>query len=83
MHARWMAALAKTTHLTSKTLDFAKRILIIKGMVAGSVAALALFGIAVPYLGPLLHIQPHPTAFNGGIVAAAGAIFGAIAAARA
>ena len=55
--------------------------LILKGAVAGSITALALFWTAVPYVGPYLGIEPSN--FAGGLAAALGAVFGIFIAVRA
>lgn len=75
----------KAHHITAirKSLHFTSRILLLKGIVAGSVTALALFGVMVPILGPLFGVHPHATAVTGGVVATVGGILGAALAARA
>lgn len=65
----------------SHALKATSYILILKGAVAGSVMTFAVFGVAVPYVGPFLHIAP--TDFNEGIAASLGAVFGVIAAFKA
>jgi len=57
--------------------------LLLKGAVGGSVALLTIFGIAVPYLGPLIGGSPAPTLISGGIVASIGALLGTLAVSRA
>jgi len=59
-----------------RTLQAASFILILKGAVAGSIATLALFGVAVPIFGI------EPSSFNQGGAAGIGAIIGIIAAFR-
>jgi len=65
-----------------KSLHFTSRVLFLKGIVAGSVTALAVFGVATPYIGPFLHIAPH-SAVAHGIVATVGGLVGAALAAKA
>lgn len=65
-----------------KSLHFTSRIMLLKGIVAGSVTALAVFGITTPFIGPLLHIAPHHSAVAGGIVATIGGLAGAALATR-
>ena len=76
MKAHHVQAIEKSRHVIS-------RILLLKGIVAGSVTALAVFGIVVPVLSPLFGIPAHPSAFTGGIVATIGGLAGAAIAAKA
>jgi hypothetical protein len=76
MTGKWLFAIHKVLRATSF-------VLLLKGAVAGSVSLLALFGIAVPVLGPIFGIHAQPSAFSGGVAAGIGAILGVAAAARA
>lgn len=73
----------KTRKVVQKTIRATSYALILKGAVGGSVAALALFGIAVPWIAPFFGVASHPTPFSGGVVATIGAIAGVVAAAKA
>jgi len=72
----------RTLKAVHKTLKATRYALMLKGAVGGSVAALALFGITVPYIAPYVGV-PHPGAFGGGIAATIGAVLGVVAASKA
>lgn len=72
-----MRATQKILRRAIKTTSF---VMILKGAVAGSVVLLALAGVTVPYLSEFFGIH-HPEAIHS-FAAAAGALGGALAAAR-